>query len=196
PMARRLFTLLSALSLLVLLTTAAAWAATARGWELTRWAMRKANEGEGTGRPASGFRLGKSGLDLESYRPFPKPVLGPRLLDPYDAAANDRFYAEAARASRGEGTRSIAGFIFIASHVISHDGTRVTAPGGQRTLIVPYWFPATASAASPAYWAWSAARRAQRLGRLSAGRCPACGYDLRARPGRCPECGAEPEGAA
>ena len=25
------------------------------------------------------------------------------------------------------------------------------------------------------------------------GRCPNCGYDLRATPGRCPECGAEAE---
>ena len=37
---------------------------------------------------------------------------------------------------------------------------------------------------------WRASRR------LWAGRCPACGYDLRASPGRCPECGAVDERAA
>jgi hypothetical protein len=48
---------------------------------------------------------------------------------------------------------------------------------------------------------WLARRRSawlplvsRRERRRRAGRCPACGYDLRATPGRCPECGAVPAG--
>jgi hypothetical protein len=37
---------------------------------------------------------------------------------------------------------------------------------------------------------WRSRVRADR--RLREGRCPACGYDLRATPGRCPECGRPP----
>ena len=39
-------------------------------------------------------------------------------------------------------------------------------------------------ATGPFWW-----RRRRLVRRVVAGRCPACGYDLRATPGRCPECG-------
>lgn len=51
---------------------------------------------------------------------------------------------------------------------------------------VPYWILVTLSLIAPlAFVARWTIRRQKR----SAGRCPACGYDLRASPGRCPECG-------
>jgi hypothetical protein len=63
-------------------------------------------------------------------------------------------------------------------------------PGmGTREVFVPYWFLALLTAAGPAAW-WHHARRARSR---SLGLCSACGYDLRATPERCPECGAVPK---
>ena len=55
---------------------------------------------------------------------------------------------------------------------------------------MPYIAAASAGIAGWAGWKWRGARgTARRL----AGRCPACGYDLRASPKRCPECGRDVE---
>ena len=57
---------------------------------------------------------------------------------------------------------------------------------GEVIVVMPWWL-ATALVSSPlAVFPW-ARRRWQK--RLAQGRCPACGYDLRATPERCPECG-------
>jgi hypothetical protein len=86
-------------------------------------------------------------------------------------------------------------------------GTRRHLPGGfeyeasradpkqarQLYLFIPYWFPLTAAALLPAWWATAAVRRRLRPRRDAGARpCDGCGYDLRATPDRCPECGTIP----
>jgi hypothetical protein len=63
--------------------------------------------------------------------------------------------------------------------------------------VVPCWCIAAASAVLPLGRA-AARQRSRRHNRRIRGRCPACGYDLRASPDRCSECGAAPaaKGAA
>jgi hypothetical protein len=65
------------------------------------------------------------------------------------------------------------------------------AHGGRRMWIiwVPYWLPALLTAALPAEAIYRIIRQRRRR---SAGQCKVCGYDLRATPDRCPECGAQP----
>jgi hypothetical protein len=63
----------------------------------------------------------------------------------------------------------------------------------QRAIWFPFWAATLATAIAPAWFArrrlthWRRQRR-----ELARGRCPRCGYDLRATPGRCPECGTVP----
>ena len=59
----------------------------------------------------------------------------------------------------------------------------------QRLLAIPFWLPALLLLIAPAAWLTAAFRRRRRRKRLQSGRCPACGYDLRAAADRCPECG-------
>ena len=61
-----------------------------------------------------------------------------------------------------------------------------------RRWIAPYWFLSALTAVLPGSWSIIHRRGWRRRHRSAAGLCPACGYDLRATPGRCPECGLVP----
>ncbi len=66
------------------------------------------------------------------------------------------------------------------------DGKTTWGREVELTYAFPAWLPALLFAALPACWIVLRIRAARRFG---TGQCKACGYDLRATPGRCPECG-------
>jgi hypothetical protein len=61
-------------------------------------------------------------------------------------------------------------------------------------VVVPYWL-LIAAGGTPGV-AMAVWHLHDRRSRLAGGRCPSCGYDLRASLGRCPECGAKPAASA
>ena len=61
-----------------------------------------------------------------------------------------------------------------------------------RLVVVPLWSPAAATAWPVLPLAARAVRRVRSRWVPEPGRCPVCGYNLRATPVRCPECGAVP----
>ena len=69
-------------------------------------------------------------------------------------------------------------------------GARYDRYGAQSWLIeIHYLWPLLLLGIAPPIWLL---RRRARRRRREAGRCRACGYDLRATPDRCPECGTAP----
>ena len=57
------------------------------------------------------------------------------------------------------------------------------------TVWLPHWVIVLSTAVLPVMCLTSQARARKRRRRLTLGLCPNCGYDLRASPERCPECG-------
>ena len=77
-----------------------------------------------------------------------------------------------------------------------HEKRDARRPARTVLVIIPFWWLAVATALTPVAWLVSRVR-SRVLSRRRAGRCRACGYDLRATPEgggplleRCPECGA------
>ena len=192
-MKRRALNPLTALALVLSAAAAVSWAASydvphslplwrsSREWRLVfsggqiqLWHTRRLDVTSGTG----DGRLTVSEVPLDFaggvYRPVDRSTWWPVALSPpaWPPIAS-------ARVMRG-------------GSLVNQGGNAVDFGLEAQVRAVPYWV-AGAALLLPAFCGPLArrARARRRRGRSSSGRCPACGYDLRATPGRCPECGTE-----
>jgi hypothetical protein len=173
-MARRLFNLLTALSLLLCVASCGLWLRGYWTWDLVhvRAAGRWFHVGSAAGVLKAGtWLVAEHDPDLSPAHKRLAPSEARDLLKFYQLTATYRLHA--------------MGFEYMAL-----GGSK---PRSARIVVVPAWFPAAAAAVLPGWWLRDRRRRRRRS---ATGMCPACGYDLRATPGRCPECGKRVEAHA
>jgi hypothetical protein len=194
PMIRRLFTVLSALSLLLCVAVVVLWVRSYRVNETVAWYVNEWDGWDGRFR-ARGASSDSGGVMFFILRREAHLELEP---DAHLRASFKRGNPDLHRP--GYRTDPPAGYPYMGGHYKGWGRFGFGFYAGDRTppswpmshddlfLVVPHWLLVLAAALLPARWAL--ARRRQRRSRRSAlGLCPRCGYDLRATPGRCPECG-------
>jgi hypothetical protein len=221
-MRRKLFTLCSAVSLLLFAAVVVLWG--------LREVMKRPlvmRVGDGSGSVARFVALDAGSVVLLSqwvvYVEEGDPSLGPRGLD------GGAYFGTGSRPDVSEyhRLRNDAGQVVLRVHsperrlfpsylrrepgaldpgaLVDGDYAFKTGPDGSRQsrvrygwwfryrqLVVPAWILLALSAPLPAIWITRTLRQRRRA---ASNRCAACGYDLRATPDRCPECGALPQTA-
>jgi hypothetical protein len=167
-MTRRLFNLLTVLSLLLCVAALALWARSKFRYDCVQW-MR-----------------GQTGYINSSHHGF----FEIKIAYPLNIAPNDADHYFSAPLGKlpdfyyeryGPGLKTLG--VRLIRHEAQLGPTRTMHTRGVR---VRYFVPAALLGTLPLVQAAAYARRRRRA---NAGRCPRCDYDLRATPGRCPECG-------
>jgi hypothetical protein len=220
-MRRRLFTLLSALSLLLCVGTCAVWVRSGRHADVVTFAGRDRWRAVsvGGGVMLDRFRVTRrSGPWNKPYASTAEPLVRySEVLIEYGTwervpaqglpprwERQDRPATFAVSLIRPGVARPALPAVERVSYLdekawYNHSHTTEELWFSGRRVWVPYWLAAATTAVLPLLWARIATARLRRTCRSRRNRCPSCGYDLRAAPDRCPECGTEtknPAGAA
>ena len=179
-LARSLFTLCSAASLILCVAVCVLWVAPSRvgrGVAFNAYPI-----GQSGGAPP-----GNSGEIVSAWSSLAYVRLTIDYDDPQQLPGETQW--SALRLERGR-PRSFVGFLEPGARDFAFDMSAASPPGTSslRTtvVLVPHWAVATVAAVLPAAWV---ARRYRRRTARRRGRCITCGYDLRATPDGCPECG-------
>ncbi|HEY7091080.1 MAG TPA: hypothetical protein VH518_23485 [Tepidisphaeraceae bacterium] len=175
-MRHHLFTLLSAVSLLLCVATVGLWVRSYWAVDLLqRWEVKSDHFNEGI---YLWSKRGTFGLRRDAIT--------------YDAPIGPHHSAEGWRWNSGsspnhEGPWHGFGYQRTESPMGANASLRMT------TISIPIWLPTLFLAAWPSWWLLREWRRRAAL--RAEGCCKNCGYDLRATPERCPECGTEQKSA-
>ncbi len=168
-MGRRLFTIVSAISLLLCLLTAALWVR-------SYWITEDVGWTTATGATA----ICSSAGSFMIYRDYLHGPVVPKVSRPFGWTHHTgRSVVRFPLRLGGSRIWEWGAFALEINHPGPFDFWLVAIPDWALTLLL---------AALPLGWL-AAFRRLRRRRRLKLNLCPACGYDLRASPNRCPECG-------
>lgn len=175
--ARRLFTILSAASLLLCVTTCVLWA-------LSFWRGLSADV-------AGRQRVCVVGVHRGAIRLFRCAMLWP---GPYFTEIGTHVRVAPARCPGDTAYTFDSGWTFLGFGHESHTqhptrDSDMMVPVAISRVMIPLWSVALLLSVFPSSCYVLLWRRRRRVMRQVRGLCATCDYDLRATPGRCPECG-------